>query len=114
MLGRLARLCILAGAMCGLCAPAFAISTADENNAAKPDIPTVRVSPADQDKPKAEAAPAEQNSVKPEAPPVRITLLLPLHSDTFGAAAQAVRAGFLAAIRKSRVSADAAAREPAA
>jgi hypothetical protein len=97
MLGKLARLCFLAGAMCGLCAPAFANTTADADNAAKPEVPTVRVSPADQDKTKQEQPTADQDKVKPEKPPARVTLLLPLHSDTFGAAAQAVRAGFQAA-----------------
>lgn len=46
------------------------------------------------------AAPA--SSLAPGRPPIRIALLLPLNSDTLGAPAAAVKAGFLAAYERDR------------
>jgi outer membrane PBP1 activator LpoA protein len=69
--------------------------------AAAPDDPAIQPRPV---KPQAAdpapaasavAAPAAQPVVQPAAP-IRIALLLPLHSSTLAAAAEAVRAGFMA------------------
>lgn len=76
MLGKLVQRLLLAGAMCGLCASASANTTAEaaQHSVAVPLAP-----------------------VAPAAPRVKIALLLPTQSETFGAAARAVRAGFLSA-----------------
>ncbi len=92
MLGKLAQTLLL-GLMCGLCAPALANTTAD---GASP-LAAVRQAAA----PGTGAVNGEaQLQAMPSMPAsgrIRMALLLPLRSDTFGAAAQAVRAGFLAA-----------------
>lgn len=72
MLGKAVKMLLL-GWVCGLCAPALANTTA--NDAAAPDVA---------------AGPAVAGKT-------RIALLLPSLSENFGAAAQAVRAGFMAA-----------------
>lgn len=47
------------------------------------------------------AAPMPSSAPAPDRP-LRIALLLPLHSDTLGAAAEALRAGFMAAYQRER------------
>jgi outer membrane PBP1 activator LpoA protein len=98
MLHRLAKVILLAVALSGLCPPMHANTTTAGGSAAasftagspirlaQSDItifPGLVIPPAEQ------AAPAE--------PAVRIALLIPLRSDALGVAADAVRAGFLAA-----------------
>ncbi len=111
MLGKAAQI-VLLGWICGLCAPALANTTAGRiptNNflqpaatAPAPGHASDTVAPLNlpagtpnQPAPLLPASPAPV--ITPAMAPIRIALLLPLHSDRFGAAAQAVRAGFLAA-----------------
>lgn len=77
MLGKTAK-ALLLSLVCGLCAPALANTTET----------TTTENPAGAEEPAAAI---------PAAGMVRIALLLPAQSPTFGAAAQALRAGFMAA-----------------
>jgi len=88
----------MAGLMlCGLCLRLPPMTTAQVVGTEPPGIAMPESAP-----PKAAPA-AEQAAVQPQAgtpgcaKPVRLTLLLPLGSDSLGPAANAVRAGFLAA-----------------
>lgn len=79
MLGKAAKTLLLS-LVCGLCAPAQANTTA--NAAAAADVADVA---------------ADVAAGSGAAGKIRIALLLPTLSETFGAAAQALRAGFMAA-----------------
>ncbi|MBI1890231.1 MAG: penicillin-binding protein activator [Burkholderiales bacterium] len=80
-------------AMCGLCAPPCANSTETTQPG---QVAQASAQPAplkDTDTLKPATAPTT-DKFKPVVPPVKIALLLPLRSEIFGNAAQAVRAGF--------------------
>jgi outer membrane PBP1 activator LpoA protein len=102
MLHRLAKVVLLAVALSGLCPPmhantttaagsaAASFSAGDPIQLAQSDItisPGLVIPPAAE-----QVAPAQ-----PAEPAVRLALLVPLRSDALGVAADAVRAGFLAA-----------------
>lgn len=84
MLGKWAKVIVQTVMLSGLCASVQANTTVADNagNAA------------------AEPAPLAQNDNAP--PPKRVALLLPLRSGVFGAAADAVRTGFLTASERTR------------
>lgn len=128
MLGRLAQSMLLACLMCGLCAPAQANTTGPAAEPVTGAVPMpvvggsrpLTVPPAPAAAPMAPATPTTPASsstpavpavspVAPAAPaassgatarPIRIGLLLPLQSEVFGAAAQAVRTGFQSAYER--------------
>lgn len=80
MLGKWAKVILTTALLSGLCASALANTTvADQGAASGPDA-------------------APDNG----APPVRVALLLPLRSSVFGAAADAVRTGFLTASERKK------------
>lgn len=117
MLGNLARMCVLAGLICGLCPPAMALTTdanAVANAAADASVTGIRTPQGIDglqlaqtdltlsgdaggvyDEPVTEAV--ELPVVTPSFPPTRIALLLPSRSDSLMQVADAVRAGFMAA-----------------
>lgn len=116
MLGNLARMCALAGLICGLCTPAMALTTVvadtgtpagvsvtgiqaqqgvDGLQLAQTDLSLVRDAGEVLDEPIAEAV--ELPVVTASFPPTRIALLLPSRSDSLNQVANAVHAGFMAA-----------------
>lgn len=103
MLNRLARAMMLACLMCGLCASARANTTAaaagnPATSLALAPQPAISPTPAVEGN-RAMATPAPATPAA-SVQPVRIALLLPLQSEIFANAAQAVRAGFQAAYER--------------
>lgn len=89
MLGRLAL--VLACLMCGLCAPARANTTGDDaGTVTQPVTGSVPMPAIDSSRPLTAPVPSTPARL------IRIALLLPLQSEIFANAAQAVRAGFQA------------------
>ena len=84
MLGKWAKVIVQTVMLSGLCASVQANTTVAENA----------------ENPAAEPVPLAQNDNAP--PPKRVALLLPLRSSVFGAAADAVRTGFLTASERTR------------
>ncbi|WP_050479336.1 penicillin-binding protein activator [Herbaspirillum rhizosphaerae] len=99
MLGKWAKVILLTALLSGLCASVQAFTTVGANDAA----PAPSAAPASAPAASA-AAPATDFSLPPEnsQPPVRVALLLPLRSSVFGAAADAVRTGFLTASERKK------------
>jgi outer membrane PBP1 activator LpoA protein len=102
MLGKWAKVILLTALLSGLCASVQAFTTVTDTAA----VATSPVAPP--------AAPASASATTPTAttdfsvlpvnnqPPVRVALLLPLRSSVFGAAADAVRTGFLTASERKK------------
>lgn len=116
MLGNLARMCVLAGLICGWCAPAMALTTVDHASAnastasvtgiqAQQGVDGLQLAQSDLtlsgeagdvlDEPVTEAVALPV--VTESFPPTRIALLLPSRSDSLMTVSDAVRAGFMAA-----------------
>jgi len=94
-----AKMLILGAILCGLCLSASANTTNDETNPGSAAANPVPVQPQPNNAkqiPSPPPPPVATDSVG-STDPVRLTLLLPLQSEIFGAAANAVRAGFMAA-----------------
>src|SRR4051812_27813958 len=97
MLGKWARALWLAGILSGLCAPAPAITTS-----ANAPGPTLERTQTDLSIPAVTAGDPTPLPNETRTAPKRLALLLPLRSENFGAAAQAVRDGFLAGYERDR------------
>jgi outer membrane PBP1 activator LpoA protein len=81
--------------------PAAPVQTAPVDLYGEPAHDAVPAAPAAQAAPAAPAMPADQATLAPPpAGTVRIALLLPLRSSSLGAAAESVRAGFMAAVAR--------------
>ena len=101
---------LVAAALAGLCALAQANTTVAMPALpllAQNDISLMPGGPTETDPVEAEAVPMPEVSLQPQdqaalSGPVRIGLLLPLRSDSLGAAAAMVRDGFVAAYEKRR------------
>lgn len=109
MVCKVAKALLLSAVLCGLSSAAHANTTAAVTPAALPGTPA-RIAQNDIALPPAEpteSIPMPQVAPSPSAPSgvppggtTRIALLLPLRSPTLGPAAEAVRAGFLAAYQR--------------
>ncbi|MDP9109177.1 MAG: penicillin-binding protein activator [Pseudomonadota bacterium] len=90
MVGKWATAAVLASVLCGLCAPARAITTGPSETTGVLAVDTVQ-----------EPSPAAPSPVPVSATP-RVALLLPLRSESLGEAAEAVRAGFMAGFERDK------------
>ena len=102
MLVRLAKVLLLCAAFEGLCIPTHANTTATTATTAPPQVVTTApVLTAQTDL----SIPPPTFDFPSAVPPARIALLLPLRSETLLQAANAVRAGFMAAYERAQDSA---------
>jgi outer membrane PBP1 activator LpoA protein len=107
MLRRLTRVLVLGFSLSGLCAPIGANTTAADpvpgaqaSSSLNADAAPIRLAQSDITiHPSVPPPPVE---AMPGADAVRVALLLPLRSETLGAAADALRAGFMAAYERDR------------
>jgi uncharacterized protein len=102
MLRRLAKVLLLSSVLCGLCAPVHA-NTSVPAGVSTDVLPSLIDVPVSNSLAGSMAEPLARVA-EVLAPPriVNIALLLPLRSDTLGQAADAVRAGFMAAYERER------------